>query len=608
MSKVCVLPPEEAERIAAGEVVERPAAVVKELVENALDAGAVRIRIQIDGGGLERIRVADDGHGMSPEDARLAIQRHATSKITCLGDLQNLSTLGFRGEALPSIAAVSRLTLESTDGEKGTAVLLQVEAGKMKRDEPASRPRGTTVTVEDLFFNTPARKKFLKKASAEFARISEVTLPEMLARPQVGFRLAHHHRVSVDVAPAADLRERIAGIWGGRVAASLMSFAREAGNMNIAGLVSGPDETRASRRGWHLFVNGRPVRDPLLIHAAGEGITGSVPRGRFPLLFLFLEVPGDSLDVNVHPAKTEVRFAERGPVFSLVRSALKNALMPAGVSGRASGVPPQVPAQAGTGRWETREALDPAPDGNGSLELPSDGARGDGWVAGQNFFRDVAPSSPAGGGQEEMPPDGAGDWTGPPPVVLAQYRDCFIMAHDDDAFYMLDQHAAHERVLYEEIRAAFAAQESPRQALLFPATIPVPPGHGGRLDTVLPTLDRLGFTAESFGEDALLVRQVPDRLTQERALQALHDILQLLLEGDIPGADEAAARERLEHRLAATMACHTAVRLHDSLTRERMTEIVQRWLGCRQRLTCPHGRTTVVRWPHGQLLRSFGRA
>jgi DNA mismatch repair protein MutL len=608
VSKVTILPPEEAERIAAGEVVERPAAAVKELIENALDAGAGRIRIQIDGGGLERIRVADDGRGMSPRDARLALQRHATSKISCLDDLQNLSTLGFRGEALPSIAAVSRLTLESTDGDEGSAVRLQVEAGKLQRDEPASRPRGTTVTVEDLFFNTPARKKFLKKASAEFARISEVTLPEMLARPQVGFRLAHHDRVSVDVAPAADLRERIAGLWGGRVAAGLMAFGRDAAQMRIDGLVSGPDETRASRRGWHLFVNGRPVRDPLLLHAAGEGISGSVPRGRFPLLFLFLEVPGNTLDVNVHPAKTEVRFAERGPVFSLVRGALKSALMPATVLGRSSGVPPQVPAGGGTGGWEIREPAEPTP-GEPSLQTPAvNTPRADAWVEEKSLFREPARQGTTEPGEEETASAEAPADPGTPPVVLAQYRDCFIMAHDDDAFYMLDQHAAHERVLYEEIRSAFAARESPRQALLFPATIPVPPGHGERLDAVLPTLHRLGFTAESFGEDALLVRQIPDRLTQERALEALHDILLLLLEGDIPGADEAAARERLEHRLAATMACHSAVRLHDSLTRERMAEIVERWLGCSQRLTCPHGRTAVVRWPHGQLLKSFGRA
>jgi len=607
VNKVRILPPAEAERIAAGEVVERPAAVVRELVENALDAGAGRVRIQIEAGGLERIRVADDGAGMSAADARLALQRHATSKISCLDDLQSITTFGFRGEALPSIAAVSRLTLESAAGEEGAATRLVVEAGKLLREEPASRPRGTTVTVEDLFFNTPARKKFLKRPSAEFARISEVTLPEMLARPQVGFRLAHHERVSVDVAPAADLRERIAGLWGGRVAAGLMAISREAGQMRLDGLVSGPDETRGSRRGWYLYVNGRPVRDPLLIHAAGEGIAGTVPRGRYPLLFLFLEVPGDTLDVNVHPAKTEVRFAERGPVFALVRGALKGALAPGQFLGQSHGLAPQVPAAGGEKGWEVREEED-APAGGRWQPAAAPPAQVVTGEEEKSFFqRGSLAADPAPGEGDRTPGDAPAE-PGSPPVVLAQYRDCFIMAHDADAFYMLDQHAAHERVLYEEIRAAFAARESSRQALLFPVTLPVPPGHAGSLETVLPSLDNLGFTVEPFGDDSLLVRQVPARLSQERALEALHDILLLLLEGDIPGADESAARERLEHRLAATMACHTAVRLHDTLTRERMTEIVERWLLCRDRLTCPHGRTAVVRWHHGQLLKSFGRA
>ena len=578
MTRIRILPAAEAQRIAAGEVVERPASVVRELVENALDAGGQRIRVDIHGGGLVRMRVADDGSGMTPADAHLALQRHATSKIACLEDLSRVSTLGFRGEALPSIASVSRLFLETAAGEDGEAVRLVVEGGIPAQESPASRPRGTTVTVEDLFFNTPARRKFLKKPAAEFTRISDVLLPEMLARPEVGFYLAHEGRVSVDLAPAPDLRERIAGLWGVRLARGLIPIQQQAAGMTVHGLVSGPDETRGSRRGWNMFVNGRPVRDSLLIHAAGEGVTGLLPKGRYPLLFLFLELPGAEVDVNVHPAKSEVRFADRNAVFTLVRSTLQRALAPAGFLARGVGVAPQEVNRRGPGSWAVSEA-----PRDGDLRLAQESTA-------------AVPSQIRTAIDDEAPV----------PVVIAQYRDCFIVAHDADALYLLDQHAAHERVIYEEILANFAKHESPRQALLFPLSMEVDPGHGGQLPALLPALESLGFGLEAFGEDTLLVRQVPARLPQARAMETLRDLFPILLEGETPATDRE-MRHRLEHKLAATMACHAAVRFHDSLTRERMTEIVRRWRLCREPLTCPHGRTAVVRWPHDQLLRAFGR-
>ncbi|MCZ6650687.1 MAG: DNA mismatch repair endonuclease MutL [Acidobacteria bacterium] len=603
MTRVRILPASEAQRIAAGEVVERPGSVIRELVENALDAGGQRIRVDIHGGGLVRMRVADDGSGMTPADAHLALERHATSKIACLEDLSRVTTLGFRGEALPSIASVSRLTLETAAGEDGEAVRLVVEGGISGPEQPASRPRGTTVTVEDLFFNTPARRKFLKKPASEFTRISDALLPEMLARPEVGFYLSHEERVSVDLAPAADLRERIAGLWGVRLAGSLIPIQRQAAGMTVHGLVSGPDETRGSRRGWHLFVNGRPVRDSLLIHAAGEGVAGLLPKGRYPVLFLFLDLPGGDVDVNVHPAKSEVRFADRSAVFTLVRSTLRQALAPAGFLARGAGVAPQETDGHATDSWAVSEGYR-AVSGNGpdqqSVVLGQQTPSGTAAM----FHGDLRHSRESAAAVSSSP-QAAADREAATPVVIAQYRDCFIVAHDADALYLLDQHAAHERVLYEEILANFAAHESPRQALLFPLSMEVDPGHGSQIPALLPALENLGFGLEAFGEDTLLVRQVPARLPEARAVEALRDLLPILLKGET-GADRA-ARHRLEHKIAATMACHAAVRFHDSLTRERMTEIVRLWLLCREPLTCPHGRTAVVRWPHDQLLRAFGR-
>lgn len=605
MTQVRILPASEAQLIAAGEVVERPASVIRELVENALDAGGQRIRVDIHGGGLVRMRVADNGSGMSPADARLALQRHATSKITCLEDLSRVTTLGFRGEALPSIASVSRLTLETAAGEGGEAVRLVVEGGTTRPAQPASRPRGTTVTVEDLFYNTPARRKFLKKPASEFTRISDVLLPEMLARPQVGFYLAHEGRVSVDLAPAADLRERIAGLWGVRLAGGLIPIQQQVAGMKVHGLVSGPDETRGSRRGWNIFVNGRPVRDSLLIHAAGEGIAGLLPKGRYPVLFLFLELPGGDVDVNVHPAKSEVRFAQRSAVFTLVRSTLRRALAPAGYLARGSGVAPQVADGRGSAAWSVHEGSRAMADTGPGQESAASKLQSPAETA-DIFHRDLSSSLESGTEVSSSSP-ALKEQKEAVPVVIAQYRDCFIVAHDADALYLLDQHAAHERVLYEEILASFARHESPRQALLFPLSMDVPPGHGSRIPALLPRLESLGFGLEAFGDETLLVRHVPARLPEARAMEALKDLLPILLEVEPPDADQE-ARHRLEHKLAATMACHAAVRFHDSLTRERMTEIVRRWLLCREPLTCPHGRTAVVRWPHDQLLRAFGRS
>ncbi len=581
MSRIQILPPEEADRIAAGEVVERPASVARELVENALDAGARRIEVEAVRGGLQRLRVADDGEGMGPEDAVLALRRHATSKIRSLEDLSRASTLGFRGEALPSVAAVSRLELLTSDGESGVRV--RVEGGRVLGSEPAARARGTTVTVDDLFFNTPARRKFLRSPAAELARISEALLPEILARPAIAFRFRSDGRETLDVPPGEDRAGRAAALWGAELAAALIPFRREAGGRCVHGFLSGPGQTRATRRHWYLFVNGRPVRDRVLIHAAGAGLEGALPRGRYPVLLLFLEVSPAEVDVNVHPAKSEVRFAEPGRIHTLVSGALAGAVRPAAyipAGPRPStllGEPP--PAGGGAGEGRQPDALPPR--------------------AGRLFTPAELPERPAPG-SAPVPGEVA-------PVVLAQYRDCFIVAHDAGSLFLVDQHVAHERILYEELRDQWRQGVPARQALLFPQTVELEPGAADGLEPALEQLGALGFDLERFGGNAFLVRQVPQALAPGRVEQAFRDLAALLASGPEEGGEPRQAEDLLHHRLAATIACHAAVKIHFPLTREKMEDLLRRLFICREPLTCPHGRTVVTRWPHEEILRAFGR-
>jgi DNA mismatch repair protein MutL len=597
VARIQILPRKEADRIAAGEVVERPASVVRELVENALDAEAGRVDVEVAGGGLERIRVADDGVGMGREDARRALERHATSKIRSVEDLSGVRTLGFRGEALPSIGAVSRLELLTSESQGGEATRIQMEGGTVLREEPATRPRGTTVTVADLFFNTPARRKFLKSPGAEFTRISETLLPEALVRPSVSFSLTHDGREVLALPAAADPAERIAAVWGPRFADDLVPFRRETPAGTVAGYLSGPDETRASRRQWYLFVNGRPVRDRVMVHAASQGVEGALSKGRYPVLFLYLTLPDGQVDVNVHPAKAEVRFAETGRVYALVTAALREALQPV----------PYLPG----GPRPDQPAAPPGSAGPAGSRVAATGASYE-TVAGASHEpptgRLFQPVSLAGDSPRDEEEASVAALREAAPVVLAQYRSCFIVAHDAGSLYLIDQHTAHERVLYEEIRADLergAGEE--RQALLLPRTLELERGTGDAVTAALPQIERFGFRLERFGEDALILREVPAYLPPGAAEDTLRDLVGIVTGASGPDAARQEAGRRLEHRLAATVACHAAVKIHFTLTTEKMENIVGRLFSCREPLTCPHGRTVVVRWDHGQILRAFSR-
>ena len=585
VGRVRILAPSESERIAAGEVIERPASVARELVENSLDAGATRIEVDLSRGGLGEVRVVDDGEGMAPDDALASLRRHATFKIECLEDLGRLSTLGFRGEALPSIAAVSRMELLTATGAGGEGTRIRLEGGGSPVLEPAARARGTTVAAADLFFNTPARRKFLKSPSAEFSRLSDVLVPEMLAHPEVGFVLRHDGREAVAAPPAAALRERLAGLWGADLAERLLLFEANAGAVQVHGFVSGPDDSRASRRGWYVLVNGRPVRDRMLNHAVMQGMGGALPKGRFPVLVLQLDLPAGAIDVNVHPAKSEVRFAEPNRVHGVIVRALEQATRPRDyVSTAPRPVAETTRSPAGSApidRWQVAEAGGPG--------------------TGPDLFGTSVPEA-------DRPEPGAGPADGRVLVVLAQYRECFILAHDADALYLIDQHVAHERTLYEAFRRDLGHQGADRQSLLFPRTVELGPGRGQVLREVAPVLERLGFDVEAFGEDAALLRTVPAFVGEGQAVAAFGDVLEILADQERPAGAPGRAVDRVEHLLAATVACHAAVKIHFPLTSEKMEYLVSELFRCAEPLTCPHGRRVVARWSHDDLLRTFGRA
>jgi DNA mismatch repair protein MutL len=584
MGIVRLLPPEVANQIAAGEVIERPASVVKELVENALDAGAARIAIRIEGGGADLVEVADDGCGMEPDDARLALERHATSKVRDASDLQAVRSFGFRGEALPSIASVSRLTLlTSAGGEAGTEV--RVEAGRLASAGPVAHPRGTTVRVEGLFHNAPARRKFLRSPGTEASHAIDHLIRLAAAHPAVAFRLTSGGRETFLWPAAAGLRERAAQILGPSEAAALLDVDRSEGRPRVRGLVSAPSLTRASTRDARLFVNDRPVRDRRLLHALQEGAATVVPRGRSPVAFLFLEVPAEEVDVNVHPAKSEVRFARPGALHDLVLRAVRQALTSsrpfATLGGRGLDLLP-------AGETET---------GSPGTDLPP--MAGPGVAEPRDAFAVTAATRDARPAREEP--------AGPAIPLerltpLAQFRDTYILASAPDGLVIVDQHAAHERILYERLLADAAARRLERQRLLFPLLLEVSPAERQALEEARDLFEDLGFTLSGFGPGTLRVEEIPGMLKATAAEGLLRELL-----ADFLDRTQGRAAGDLRHRIAATSACHAAVRAHEALPGPALDRLVRDLLEARSPMTCPHGRPTILRLPIERLEREFRR-
>jgi DNA mismatch repair protein MutL len=595
--KVRVLPPELADQIAAGEVVERPASVVKELVENALDADARRIDVEIEAGGRRLVRVVDDGGGMDPEDARLALRRHATSKIAAADDLWGLRTFGFRGEALPSIAAVSRLTLATRPPEATAGFKLTVEAGVETDAREAGIPVGTQVEVRDLFFNTPARAKFGKSEATETANVSEAMLRLALAHPEAHLRLRVGGRVAMDLPPHRDLGERVRAALARRGAGALHEAEGEEGGCRVHAYLAGPDESTNTTRNTFLFVGGRFVRDRNLLHALALGYGPLLEKGRYPMAALFLDVPGPDVDVNVHPQKLEVRFARAQEVYAAVRHVVGAAIARAPWLRTADDRPMRTFTQPPRYEAAGAEPVRPVRVGAGAMALPRS-AQGALPLRARDADDDAAGAAAL---------DAAPPWQRQRFFAglnyVGQVHRTYLVCEAADELILIDQHAAHERVAYARLRAAHARRQMPRQQLLFPIPIEVGEAAAAALETD-DVLGGLGFEVARQGVGSILLRAVPEPLKDADPKPLIRELLTDLADGT-PLRD--GELDRVDH-LLATIACHSVVRAGDVLGRPEALALLGQLDAVDLASHCPHGRPVLLRLPLGEIERRFGRA
>ncbi|HUF48059.1 MAG TPA: DNA mismatch repair endonuclease MutL [Vicinamibacterales bacterium] len=596
MTRVQRLPPDLANQIAAGEVVERPASVVKELVENAIDAGATRVGITVEFGGKSVVAIEDDGEGMTREDAELAVERHATSKIHTAGDLAAIRTLGFRGEALPSIASVSRFRLRTRARGQVSGTEIRIDGGRAPVVREVGAPEGTLVEVADLFFNLPARRKFLKADTAESAQITRLVTQLALGYWEIGFTLRSGTRLVLETPPAGLLEERFFQIYGDRP--DLVPVAKEAAGVTVRGVVAALGEQGPARGPQHVFVNRRIVKDRTIMHAIQQAYSIATIKERSPEVHLFIAMAPDRVDVNVHPSKAEVRFVDQGLVHEVLRRAVIDALGTTGapelvLQGPVAGAPePGAVALP----WSFGAAVPgSAPPGDTGALTAADAA----------MARAIEGSTPAA-------------WTDPrvgtaagregvqslirPMTPLGQFRNTFIIAVDDEGIAIVDQHVAHERILFEQISERLTGSPLESQRLLTPVVLELSPGARQTMLSHGPALDRFGFEVEDFGGSSLRVLAVPALLDWRDSEAALRAVA-VDLDGLTPGAgvDEAL------RRLAATMACHAAVKANDPLTREKMQYLLDELRRTAHSSVCPHGRPVVLRLTRREVERNFER-
>ncbi len=652
VGRIHILSDQVANQIAAGEVVERPASVVKELLENSLDAGATRIRIEVEGGGRKLIRIVDNGCGMVRDDALLAFERHATSKLRSSDDLLSIATLGFRGEALPSIASVARVHLETRASEDDAGTAIEIAGGKILRVEEAGLPHGTTIAVKDLFFNTPARRKFLKSESTELSHIAALVTHYALAHPTRHFEL-HTATQALLVAPAvANAGERLYQIFGAETAglmlqtAAEMDFARaglpepppwkreedyepaDPGYLRITGFVSKPELQRLNRNAMYVFVNHRLIRDKLVIHALTEAYRNVIPPTSFPVVLLFLQLPPAEVDVNVHPAKTEVRFRQPTFVHDFIRDTARTTLMqarPAASFAAALSGAPYASASASL-------LLDVSPL-PGGLEQPvfeprtlvheSADAPGVADSAAFSLQPIAVPESPGRLAFDDPPmfvgthahagnTEKGGRVVEEPSLYslstlkpLGQLRDSFILAVNDEGLWIVDQHVAHERVLFEKIMRERDTEQVQRQRLLMPLLIDLLPAQMVTFARIAEELDRNGFEAEPFGPRTLAVKAAPVGLEGRELEQMLEDVL--------AGEDETARMEQSENaetrrrRIAASIACHAAVKINMPLDGAKIEWLLRELGKTEYPTSCPHGRPIALRYSHREIERAFQR-
>ncbi len=595
-----VLPDQLASQIAAGEVVERPSSVVKELVENSIDAGATAITIEIRGGGRQLIQVADNGSGIEAAEIETAFLRHATSKLNTADDLHAIRTLGFRGEALAAIAAVSQVTVVSRARDATAGTRLVLDGGHITGHETIGAPVGTVIAVENLFYNVPARLKFLKSVTTEKRLIDEFVTRYALAYPNIRFRLSHDNRITFQTTGSGETADVLLAVYGPETVRQLIAIPvdeAEERRVQVRGYVSDPALNWANRNHIQLFVNGRAVRDSRLTFAVIQAYHTLLPVGRFPLGLLFLDVPVEDVDVNVHPAKVEVRFRDEGVMFGAVQREVRAVLLGT-TPGRAAGGWPTGESMGGWNSWGSRPAFAPRDDDDlpaARLDIP--------WQ-----LRPPAPEMVSGA------PDTATTLPGAPPSpliaaeqrlpimrVIGQVGAAYIIAEGPDGLYLIDQHAAHERILYEQLLAQWRQRHVLSQGLVAPATIYLPPSQAALVEEQAALLTGLGFDIEPFGPGAFQVRAVPALLGRTDPTAALMAVVSDLENEAAPlGA-------QLEAQVLKRVCKSAAVKAGQTLSREEMEALIAQLETCETPHTCPHGRPTLIHISAAQLARQFGR-
>jgi len=609
--KIQILPENLCNKIAAGEVVERPASVVKELLENSLDAGATEIRLEVEGGGRKLIRVIDDGGGMGRDDVFLCLERHATSKIRSDEDLFRLHSFGFRGEALPSIAAVSRLTLTSRSAESDAGWEIYAEGGTVKRAGEVGIPCGTTVEVRDLFFNTPARRKFLRQEETELGHIGDVVTKLALAQPAVRFSLVHRGRLLIDLYRHGSLAERVAELLGRPLLKEMLPLAAAGPcGLKLEGLVSQPAATRSTAGAMYTYINGRYIRDRVVQHALMEGYRNVLAKGRYPALVLFLQIDPALVDVNVHPTKHEVRFHEQRSVHDFIANALRETLRSsdwlnesaAGVAGKTvSSITPatELPRVGGP--------VVPA-DGN-----PAEGRRQEVREALFEYARTMPVAPVAVPAHAACPPKNP--FVMPEPdrdesavgffsslQVIGQYRRSFVVCQDGDDLVLIDQHAAHERIGFERLRAEFGQGQLEQQALLFPTMLEFDFRETSQLNEHLQDLARFGFELEHFGGRTFALKAVPRLLGDGRAEQIVRDVV-----AELAALGKSVLVEAAIDEILILMACHGMVRANQSLAPAEIEALLRDLDRVDFSAHCPHGRPVLKRLPLSEIERMFRR-
>ncbi len=607
VSNIRVLPPGLVNQIAAGEVVERPASVVKELCENALDARARTISIDIEEGGLSLVRVVDDGAGMDHDDALLALERHATSKLRDAEGLATIATMGFRGEAVPAIASVSRLRLDTSPGDDGAGTRVVVEGGALIEDSPVGRPRGTTVEVRDLFFNTPARRKFMRAAATEAGHVSEAVTRLALARADVGFTLRSGSRVLLSSRAGEPLAERAAQALGRDAVRHFVAVDGARGEIRVHGLVTSPDHSQATSRALYLFVNGRYFRDRSAAHAVLRAYAGVLPHGRHPGGVLFVELPLAHVDVNVHPQKLEVRFAEARAVQDAIHHAVAAALRTAPWLGRSGGAPggrgdalaaftgpggvtaaPSLAAEEVASVLSWARAIHPPGESGALLPFPPAPPE-----AGEPLAFGAGP-----GGEAARPLGYFGSLR-----YLGQHARTYLLCEaPGGALVIVDQHASHERLLFHRLREAQRLRQLPVQPFLVPQVVTLPGPLARTLEAHVEELAALGLELEPFGGDAFAVKGAPALLGGLEFPGLLGDLAQQLEQ-----LERGSAVDEALHDLAATMACHAAVRANQELTAQEARALLDGLDAIDFKARCPHGRPVVFELPLAELEKRVGR-